>query len=161
MSLVERDNFNESYAAVASSVPRARSALVDFAAAAGASQEQVESVQLASSEALTNVVLHAYPAGEGQIHVSAAITCGELWVLIADDGRGLRPRTGSPGLGVGLAIISQAADDFSVVRRSAGGTELRMRFSLRAAAGFRPEAQSRGSRDSATRPASPRFSTTR
>lgn len=161
MSLVERNNLNESYSAVASSVPRARSALVEFAISAGATEEQIEAVRLASSEALTNVVVHAYRGKEGQIHVAAAMTGGELWVLVGDDGCGLRPRTDSPGLGVGLALIAQATDDFSVVKRADGGTELRMRFTLRAAAGFSPEAQSRGSRDSASRPASPRFSTTR
>jgi serine/threonine-protein kinase RsbW len=160
MSFLTRNNLSESFPAVPASVPRARHALAELAAAAGAAEPQLHAVRLATSEALTNVVLHAYQGDVGEIHVEAAVTGGELWVLIADDGSGLRPRVDSPGLGVGLALIAQTTDDFSVIKRAHGGTELRMRFSLRAA-GYAPVDQLRGSRDSASPPASPRFSTTR
>jgi anti-sigma regulatory factor (Ser/Thr protein kinase) len=149
----------ETYPAVDSSVADARRALADFAAAAGAGEEQVESVRAAASEALTNVVLHAYPARVGHIQVIARLAGGELWVLIADNGCGLHAGRDSEGLGLGLALISQMTDGFSVVERSSGGTELRMRFCLSPARGS-SDGQDRGSVAAATRPASPRFSTT-
>ncbi len=68
------------------SVPAGRRAIVEFAAAAGATEELLAAVRLAVSEALTNVVLYAYPERDGQIHLTAGIAGGELWVLIADDG---------------------------------------------------------------------------
>jgi serine/threonine-protein kinase RsbW len=160
MNLAELNNLCESFPAVAGSVPRARTAVAELAGLAGASEDQIDAVKLATSEAITNAVLHAYRDDPGEIHVAAAVTAGELWVLVADDGAGLRPHADSPGLGVGLALIAQATDDFSVVRRAGVGTELRMRFRLRGAGSSRA-AQVRGSRDSASRPASPRFSTTR
>ena len=36
----------------------------------------------------------------------------------------------TPGLGMGLALIANAADGLVVLRRSSGGTELRMRFGI-------------------------------
>ena len=77
---------SESYSAVAESVPLARHAVTRFARSAGASEEQVAAVSLAVSEALTNVVEHAYDDGQGSVHVASAVTGEELWVLVSDDG---------------------------------------------------------------------------
>jgi anti-sigma regulatory factor (Ser/Thr protein kinase) len=130
-----RTSLRETYPAVDSSVVDARRALAEFAAAAGASEEQVDAVRAAASEALTNVVLHAYPARLGHVHVIARLAGGELWVLIADNGCGLHTGRESGGLGLGLALIARMTDGFSVVERSSGGTEMRMRFCLGAGCG--------------------------
>ena len=166
MSLVDgpRDSYqndcvSKSYPALPCSVPRARSAITEFAAAAGIAGERLESIRLAASEAVTNAVVHAYGDVPGSIHVTAAVASDELCVLISDDGRGMHPRTDSPGLGVGLALIAQLSDGMEIVSRGAGGTELRMRFSLQTG-GESSEDQSRGSSVSATAPASCTFSIT-
>jgi anti-sigma regulatory factor (Ser/Thr protein kinase) len=125
---------NESYPAVAEAVPQARRALTDVAAAAGAGGDRLEEIRLAVSEALTNAVVHAYRNGEpGHFHVTAAIASGELWVLISDDGRGLHAWNDSRGLGIGLSLISGLSDDFAIVTRASGGTEVQMRFDLKKA----------------------------
>lgn len=121
---------SHTYPAVADSVPRAREALSTFARAAGANDEQLDSIRLAVSEAATNVVVHAYEDAPGRIQLDAGLSAGELWVLIADDGLGMRPQVPSPGLGFGLSLISQVADDFEIAKRSSGGLEVRMRFAL-------------------------------
>jgi anti-sigma regulatory factor (Ser/Thr protein kinase) len=126
----DRSHLRESYPAFACSVPVARQAISDFAAAAGAGDERLQAIRLASSEGLTNVVLYAYPARTGHIHVTARMAGGELWVLIADNGCGIHAGRDSDGLGLGLGLISQMTDGFSVVERSSGGTELRLRFVL-------------------------------
>jgi anti-sigma regulatory factor (Ser/Thr protein kinase) len=108
----------------------ARHALTAFAAQAGADQRQVEAVRLAVSEAVTNAVLHAYRDTPGDVHVTAALVSEELWVLVGDDGHGMEARPDRPGLGLGLALISQVSDEMSVVPRAGGGTEVRMRFAL-------------------------------
>jgi serine/threonine-protein kinase RsbW len=126
---------NESYPAVPETVPLARRALAAVAAAAGAAGERLDEIRLAVSEALTNAVVHAYRTGEtGRLHVTAAVASGELWVLIGDDGRGLHAWNDSQGLGIGLSLISGLSDDFSIVTRGSGGTEVQMRFDLRKAA---------------------------
>lgn len=120
----------ESYPAVADAVPHARARVTGFASAAGAEGEALDAIRLAASEALTNVIVHAYPRDPGEVHVTVAVADGELWLLVGDDGQGLQARSERPGLGLGLALIAQLCDEFSIVKRSGGGTELRMRFKL-------------------------------
>jgi serine/threonine-protein kinase RsbW len=122
---------NESYPAVPESVPLARRALSAVAALAGASGERLDEIRLAVSEALTNAVVHAYRNGApGRLHLTAAVAPGELWVLIGDDGRGMHAWNDSEGLGIGLSLISGLSDDFAIVTRASGGTEVQMRFDL-------------------------------
>jgi anti-sigma regulatory factor (Ser/Thr protein kinase) len=158
MSIVECGTFLETYPAVPESVPLARQQLVEFAIASGADRGQAEDIKLSVSEALTNVVLHAYDGAPGEIHVRASIAGNELWVLIGDDGTGLQAHTASPGLGVGLALIAQTSDGLTIMNRSGGGTEVRMRFVLEA--GDVEADYERGSSSPASSPAGPPFSTT-
>ncbi len=59
---------------------------------------------------------------------------GRFTVRIHDDGRGLVPRTDSQGLGVGLGVIAQMADDSRVANRvGTPGTRVSMRFALQGA----------------------------
>lgn len=141
------DALNESYPAVPEVVPLARRELASVAAAAGAAGERLDEIRLAVSEALTNAVVHAYRDGEsGGLHVTAAVAADELWVLIGDDGRGLHAWNDSQGLGIGLSLISGLSDDFAIVTRASGGTEVQMRFDLRKAVsrprGVNPEGRS-------------------
>jgi serine/threonine-protein kinase RsbW len=159
MMFPQGQSYSASFPAVAESVPEARRALARFAAGAGAEDERLDGIRLAVSEAVTNVVRHAYrpqAAGHepGMVQVNASTIDGELWILIADEGRGLRRRTGtgSYGLGLGLALIAQLADDLQILSRGGGGTEVRMRFEL--CARDRPAtAQTRGSLAIAMSPA--------
>jgi serine/threonine-protein kinase RsbW len=124
--------FQDSYPARPDSVADIRQALQAFAKRCKVPRETIEAVTLAASEAATNVVVHAYRDAQepGRIDVAAALAAQELWVIITDAGSGLRPRTDSPGLGLGLAIIAQMADGVDLVKPAAGGLELRMRFSV-------------------------------
>lgn len=151
-----REFYTASYPAIAESVPRARAALTAFAEVAGATEDRLEAIRLAASEAVTNAVLHAYhDRTAGDVQISASRIDGEIWVLVADSGSGLRARRRTPGLGLGLALIAQLADDFQILSRAAGGTELQMRFRLRSANRRPPgvRGQSRGSFASAVSPA--------
>jgi len=148
-------NLNQTYSATPGSVTVARSRVADFAVAAGAAPTEVDAIRLAVSEAMTNAVLHAYRGGPGSIYVNAAVVAGELWILISDDGCGLQPRADRPGLGLGLGLISQVSDDFAIVSRASGGTEVRMRFNVASTAGSHSRAPfgGRGSdADEARRP---------
>ena len=116
--------------AVARSVGDARRRLVAFAAELGADRELQARIALAVSEAATNVVMHAYPdAGPRPLHVAADFESGDLEVIVADRGDGLRARS-SPGLGAGLGIIAETCDEFVVREREGAGVELWMRFHL-------------------------------
>ncbi len=128
---LEASSFSDVRSAVAEAVPALRRAVVEFARAAGADHDQCEAVRLAMSEAVTNVVLHAYGDLVGPVHVAASIAGAEMWVIVADDGRGINAPSRRPGLGQGLALIGAVSDSIAILRRSSGGTELRLRFALR------------------------------
>ena len=147
------DGLSSSFPAVAESVPRARGALTEFAIAAGAAGERLDAIRLAASEAISNAVMHAYSRGaeadhERNIQVNASFVEDDVWILIADAGGGLRPDAHSQGLGLGLVLIAQLADEFQILSRGGGGTELRMRFKVRAPKRF-ARTQPRGSVSSA------------
>lgn len=126
----QEQGFSDCYPAVAESVPTIRTALTEFATEAGVRGERLEAIRLAVSEAATNCVLHAYTGTAGTIQISGERVGGEFWMFIADDGVGLRPRGPHSGLGLGLALIAQLSDDFQILSRSTGGTELRIQFRL-------------------------------
>jgi anti-sigma regulatory factor (Ser/Thr protein kinase) len=130
MSTSVHEELGESYLAVASSIPHARSAVTQFAARSGIAGEQSDAVRLAVTEAVTNAVKHAYPETTGAFHVAAAVTGEELWVLVADDGCGRQTPSQRPGLGWGLTLIAQHSEEYVITERATGGTEVRMRFPI-------------------------------
>jgi anti-sigma regulatory factor (Ser/Thr protein kinase) len=129
-SLRDPSFVREVYPAVPSSISDARHTIVEWAQAAGAKKEQLDAIRLAVSEAMTNAVQYAYPTRLGFIHVTGRLAGGELWILIADNGRGIHAGPESGGLGLGLALISASTDGLSIVERSTGGTEIQLRFVL-------------------------------
>ena len=124
---------SESTAAVPASVAWARKVLTAFAAAAGVHDERLEDVRLAVSEAVTNAVAYAYDDAPGEVHLIAAVLAGELWIVIADDGSGMRTRPSETrGLGLGLGLMARLSDALTILTRSSGGVEVQMRFDLSA-----------------------------
>lgn len=100
-----------------------------FAADCGFDAAQLGDIKLAVSEAASNAVVHAYASDSGVIRATAVLRGRVLVVVIADDGPGMVPRTDSPGLGLGLPMISTVADRVEV--RSPGrGCEIEMGFNL-------------------------------
>ncbi len=134
MMVAARNTVSQVYPATAESVTRARRWAADLACALGADVRTVDEVRLAISEAVTNVVMHAYPEAPGEVQVTLAVADDELWLLVADDGRGHQTVPDTPGLGWGLALIADAADNFMITERSGGGTELQICFELKARA---------------------------
>lgn len=141
--------------AVPDTLTRARRSVAAFVEAAGAGADLLHRVKLAVSEAVTNVILHAYHDWEaettpGAVHVGVALAGtgdrDELWVIVADEGCGLQPRDDSPGAGQGLRLIAAAVDQLTVIRRGEGGTELQMRFDLDSGTA-QPSGRERAGRD--------------
>jgi len=121
---------SETYPAVAASIRRARQSVVEFATRSGIRGAQLDAIRLAVSEAVTNVVLHAYPDRSGAFYLTTAVAGQELWVLVADDGCGYKTGSRRPGLGWGLTIIAQESEEYVITERATGGTEVRMRFPI-------------------------------
>ncbi len=125
--------FDREFRAEPASVSAIRQAVVGLARRGGAATERCAEIGIAVSEAAANAVVHAYieTAEPGTIHATAAVLDGELRVTIADRGRGMLPRPDSPGLGLGLPLISDLATSFEIADGDGHrGTVLRMTFAL-------------------------------
>jgi serine/threonine-protein kinase RsbW len=111
---------------------RARRAAVALATELGAAPEARESIAVAVTEAVANVVVHAYRlGGDGMVEVALRGDDDCLEVVVSDTGVGMRPRDDSPGLGLGLGLMAALADQFEVTPGEAGGTDVRLGFRLR------------------------------
>jgi len=108
-----------------SSVASARHAVEDFCAGEVLDHQ---AVAIAVSEAVTNVVMHAYPAGvDGRVRLVATLQGTSLVITVADRGRGMTARAQRPGLGAGLDLIARLSDGVEIDDRSSG-TTVTMRF---------------------------------
>ena len=117
--------------AAVSSIRQVRHLVSAFAAEYGADRTLLGRIAVAVSEAATNAVEHAYPAHRpGALHVSADVEDGEIEIVIADDGTGLRAAPDSGGLGLGLPMLARCCDRFAVRERHPHGTEIWMGFVL-------------------------------
>ncbi|MDX6665910.1 MAG: serine/threonine-protein kinase RsbW [Solirubrobacteraceae bacterium] len=119
--------FSADYEAIPESVGIVRNQMAALARDCGLDERSIGDVRLAVSEATTNALIHGYRDGPGTIRVRASIVAGELLIAIHDDGCGMRPRTDSPGLGLGLPVIASVANRMEIVDDNPG-TELRMTF---------------------------------
>jgi serine/threonine-protein kinase RsbW len=128
--------FHEAAPAVPESVGQLRRAVAEFVRSEGADEDVVLSVQLASSEALSNAVMHAFvdrPA-PGTLTVCAARDGDAICVVVRDDGSGMKPRPDSPGLGIGLPLMTGTTQALKFSEVPEGGTKVTMRFALADAA---------------------------
>ena len=92
--------------------------------------QTLSDIKLAVTEACTNVVVHAYPDGEGPMEVAASLLEDRLSIVVRDEGRGIVPRTDSPGLGLGLPLIATLAESLELAKGAGEATEVRMTFRL-------------------------------
>jgi serine/threonine-protein kinase RsbW len=85
-----------------------------------APQETVADLKLALTEACSNAIRHAYPNGEGRVHIVYDLQPDRLVIEVVDDGEGFDPERASDdadGLvegGLGIAIIRAIADELEI-----------------------------------------------
>jgi anti-sigma regulatory factor (Ser/Thr protein kinase) len=110
----------------------ARDALAKLARRVGA---RVDDVKIAVSEAVANAIVHGY-RGErmGTIRVTGRHQRGRLLVTVADEGIGMTPNPGNPGLRVGIPLITTLCDDVRF-SSSENGTVVSMSFAAGDAGG--------------------------
>jgi serine/threonine-protein kinase RsbW len=91
-----------------------------------------DAVALAVTEAVTNVVRHAYSAPGGTIMLSAEASADELVIVVADEGIGSRGHIArrNPGMGIGLPLIRELSASVRIDATN-NGTTITMRFAKR------------------------------
>jgi anti-sigma regulatory factor (Ser/Thr protein kinase) len=124
-------------AAEPGNVREARDEAASCAERLGLSASGVEDLKTIVSEACSNIVRHAYPAGveERPMEVEMEKTDGELTVTVRDSGTGIRPPTGvrPSSLRLGFILIGSLADYLQLRTGRGCGTELLMKVSLSSA----------------------------
>jgi anti-sigma regulatory factor (Ser/Thr protein kinase) len=100
-----------------------------LARAAGAGEDVLDGVVLAISEAVTNVVQHAYDGASapGPVAVYGAVAGSLIDFLVLDEGLG-PGEWATPASGGGLLLIATVASRFAVQAREPNGTSVWMRF---------------------------------
>jgi anti-sigma regulatory factor (Ser/Thr protein kinase) len=117
-------------AAVPEQVRSLRRMVATAAVEMGLDPGRIDHLQLALSEALSNIVLHAYGAAGGEMRVDLERDEDELRVVICDDGPGLGARPVTPGLGLGLGIVATASDRCEIATQPETGTRLTLVYDL-------------------------------
>ena len=121
----------------ASTVTRAREAVIKHARAHGFRGEVQDRIGLAVSEACANCVLHAYDgsAATSTYRLDARMDGEDLVVVVADSGVGIagdgdtREASKYAGLGWGLKLIRTLPSNAEVATALNQGTRVKMRFS--------------------------------
>jgi serine/threonine-protein kinase RsbW/stage II sporulation protein AB (anti-sigma F factor) len=116
--------------AVPASIRRIRCGLDEALRMLGVDGGRRTDIALALTEAVSNAVLHAYlDSRPGPVYVAAGVSERRLCVTVSDCGRGMIPRTDSPGLGVGLSLIRKVSDGVTIgPSGSEAGTCVAMSF---------------------------------
>jgi PAS domain S-box-containing protein len=127
----------DEFDAIPENVGRIRRAVSAYAAEHGADHDTVAGIALAVTEAATNAVLHAFvDRDQGRLSVIAEPGDNCLSVRVIDDGRGMKPRSDSPGLGLGLSTMASLALSCDIREAPRGpGTEVRLLFEVPGARG--------------------------
>ena len=104
----------------------ARRALRNWLAEIGVEQDVLYDITLATGEACTNAIEHAYAPGEASFDVEAVRGASDVLVIVRDYGSWRPPR--GTNRGRGLKLMETLMDDVQVRRENSGTTvELRRR----------------------------------
>jgi serine/threonine-protein kinase RsbW len=108
-----------------------RETLSGLADTVGVDGVELNDIRTAVTEACNNVVLHAYDAAGGPLHVELYLTSEAVEVVVRDHGKGIKPHIRGEqedALGIGLSIIQALAPRVEFKDVEGGGTEVRMEF---------------------------------
>jgi anti-sigma regulatory factor (Ser/Thr protein kinase) len=111
-----------------------RQAMTGVAESLEISAAVLADINMAVTEACTNVVLHAYPDGSGRFEVDVWPNGRQVDVIVSDDGSGFMPRPVQKDTSwrLGLPLIAALSDGLEVTSGPDGhGTVVRMTFDLR------------------------------
>lgn len=113
------------------SVRRAREAVGEAVRKVGGDRRLADDVRLCVSEAVSNVVRHAY-AGvrSGAAEIVVERENNELSVVVRDSGKGATPAKRAKSGGFGLKIIDKLTSAYTFESKPDAGTEVRMVFPI-------------------------------
>jgi anti-sigma regulatory factor (Ser/Thr protein kinase) len=113
-------------------LPVTRQAFRAFAQLLGMPEDALGEAELGVTEAVSNVIKHAYAEGDGQLRLELEAGDRSLRARIEDDGGGIPEqilRDGRSQDGFGLVLMNGVARDLGI-DSSAGGTRVTLEFEL-------------------------------
>lgn len=118
--------------AEAENVTLVRHALAGLAESLGMGEDAIADLKTVVTEACMNVVVHAYPDGNGPLEVEAGPDDHVLTVVVSDSGGGIRPRADveRSSLRLGLSLIAALSSSFEISGGLDRGTRITMRLPL-------------------------------
>lgn len=115
--------------ATSENVPLLRHATRAYLEDLGLRDPTLNDALLAVTEACSNVVRHAYDEdADGKMTLTATTVDAHVAITIGDHGRGFQLRIDSPGLGIGIPLITALASSVEIKEPPHGGTEIAMTF---------------------------------
>lgn len=124
----EQHALRESFPATPETVPTARHLLIKFTrACCPHAVDLIDAVGLTVTEAVANVVRHAYPDTTGTVELTATIEHESLLITISDHGVGMATATTNPGQRLGLPIMRHMAQA-TFTDPGTGGVHVTLRF---------------------------------
>lgn len=113
----------------------ARVAVASLAAQLEFTLGEIEEIKVATSEAVSNAVIHAYRDKGGKVRITAAVDSTTLEVIVEDDGRGIEDvaqarqpsfSTDPERMGLGFVFMESFMDEVEVRSAPGEGTRVRM-----------------------------------
>lgn len=117
----------------------ARNAVASFAVQCSPTLEEISDIKTAVSEAVTNVVVHAYGEDKGCVQIQCKVQENVLEIVISDDGKGIEDvetaiepfyttaPDGEERSGMGFTIMQTFMDEMQVESHIGVGTRVRMK----------------------------------
>jgi len=117
----------------------ARSSVAAFCAGASPTIEEINDIKTAVSEAVTNVIVHAYPDKNGEMTIDVALYDDNVVeIMISDEGKGIQnyeearkpfftTKSEEEHSGMGFTIMEAFMDEMEVVTVPERGTTVKMR----------------------------------
>ena len=129
--------------AIAGNEGFARAAVAAFCAVLSPTIEEINDVKTAVSEAVTNVIVHAYPHKTGDVETEVTLYEDRVIdIKIADNGIGMRDveeakrpffttKSQEEHSGMGFTIMEAFTDELEIHSEKENGTTIRMRKKLK------------------------------
>ena len=117
-------------------VPLARILVSTFAAQLPFTVADIEEIRVATSEAVSNAVIHGYEYKDGIIEIEASLENGQLYLIIRDFGKGIADielakqatyTTDPERMGLGLTFMESFMDELVIESEIMKGTTVHMR----------------------------------
>ena len=117
----------------------ARASVAAFCAGAAPTIEEINDIKTAVSEAVTNVIVHAYPDRGGEVTVDVALYDDNVVeIAVSDEGQGIRDyeearkpffttKSEEEHSGMGFTIMEAFTDEMEVITAMGRGTTVKMR----------------------------------